>query len=536
MHHLGGDVMMKPFTCGLLVLAAGCAGLDDPSAPKPGAGAPAPVGGGATPSGPGDTTPPPIDDGPVTDATAGGTWTRLPSVPISQAGFQLLLTDGTVIVSEVSTGRWWRLTPDITGSYLNGTWSQIAQMPAGYTPLYFGAGVLPDGRVMIEGGEYINNSAVWTTKGAVYNPVNNTWTNVTPPAGWTTIGDASATVLANGTFMLSDCCTTKAALLNPATMAWTATGAGKQGSSNDEESWTRLWDDSILTVDCNNTVNLQASEIYTPSTGKWTLGPNTANKTCDINPDGSGSHENGPAILRYDGNVIAIGGTGHNDIYSQTTKTWAAAPESPSIGAGKLDSADGPGVLLPNGNVLLAMSPGIFLTPTQMVEWTGTAFSLVANPPNAPVNSSFHQNFMLLPNGQVMLTDFSSDIELYTPTVRTPVAAAVPVINSLSSTTLTRGGTFTLSGTRLNGLSEAVAYGDDSQPATNYPIVRITTTSTTPAHVFYARTFNHSTRAIGPSVTGTTSFTVPAATNVGAARLELVANGIPSTAVSVTIN
>jgi hypothetical protein len=525
--------MFKQFACGLLVIGAGCASPDGMTEPTPvpnsasaetaDYAAPATV---VTPVA-SVTAPPP--------ATPGGTWTKLAVPPFSQAGFQLLLTDGTVIVSEVSTNRWWRLTPDINGSYLTGTWSQIAAMPTGYAPLYFGAGVLPDGRVMVEGGEYLSNSAVWTTKGAVYNPVTNTWASVTPPTGWSTIGDASATILADGTYMQSDCCTTKAALLNPTTMTWTATATGKQGSSNDEESWTRLWDGTILTVDCNNTVNLQASEIYTPSTGKWTLGPNTANKTCDINPDGSGSHENGPAILRYDGNVIAIGGTGHNDIYNQTTKTWSAAPDSPIVGGQQLDSADGPGVLLPNGNVLLAMSPGIFGTGTHMIEWTGTAFTEVAATPRAASNSSYHQNFMLLPTGEVLLTDFSNDIEMYRPTVKTPVAAAVPAINSISSFTLTRGGTFSLTAQRMNGLSEAVAYGDDAQPATNYPIVRITTTSTTPNHVFYARTFNHSTRAIGPSVVGTTSFTVPAGTNTGAAKIEVIANGIPSPAVSVTI-
>lgn len=521
--------MIKRFACGLLVLGAGCAGLEGPGEPTAAPTETSPENGSYVAPDPAVAAalPPP--------ATPGGTWTKLANTPIPAAGFQLLLTDGTVIISEVSTNRWWRLTPDIQGNYLTGTWSQIASMPAGYAPLYFGAGVLPDGRVMVEGGEYISNTAVWSTLGAVYNPVTNSWKSVTPPPGWSSIGDASATILADGTYMQSDCCTTRSALLNPTTMAWTATGTGKQGSRNDEESWTRLWDGTILTVDCNNTVNLLASEIYNPATGNWTLGPNTANKTCDINPDGSGSHENGPAILRYDGTVIAIGGTGHNDIYNQTTKTWSAAPDSPVVGGSLLDSADGPGVLLPNGNVLVAMSPGVFQTGTHMIEWNGTSFTEVAAPPHASVNSSYHQNFMLLPTGEVLLTDFSSDIEMYRPTVRTPVAAAVPVINSITSFTLTRGGTFSLTGQRINGLSEAVAYGDDAQPATNYPIVRITTTSTTPNRVFYARTFNHSTRAIGPSVTGMTSFTVPTGTTTGAAKLELIANGIPSPAINVTI-
>jgi len=523
--------MTKYFACGLLVLGAGCAGSDGMGAPTP-----APTPGGIMPGGGdpgGDVTPNP-DDTVTVNAAAGGTWTKLASVPVPEAGFPLLLTDGTVIISEVSTNRWWRLTPSNLGSYVSGTWSQIASMPSGYTPLYFGAGILPDGRVMIEGGEYISNKAVWTTQGAVYTPSTNTWASVAPPAGWSTIGDASAVVLANGTYMQSDCCSTKSALLDPTTMTWTATGAGKQGSSNDEESWTMLQDGTLLTVDCNNTVNLLASEIYTPSTGKWTLGPNTANKTCDINSDGSGSHENGPAILRYDGTVIAIGGTGRNDIYNTSTKTWTAAPNSPSVGGRLLDSADGPAVLLPNGNVLIAMSPGIFQTGTRMIEWNGTSFTQVAAPPSAPANSSFNQNFLLLPTGQVLLTDFSNDIEIYTPTVGTPVPAAIPAITSVPLL-LSRGGTFTLSGQRLNGLSEAVAYGDDAHGATNYPIIRITTTTTTPNQVFYARTFNHSTRAIGPSVTGTTSFTVPTAVPAGAAKVELIANGIPSTAVNVTI-
>ena len=531
--------MIKQLVCLVAIAGSGCAtdpterqtppgpsqgGNDVPGAGSPGSSAPGssdPTGGPTDPS----STPAP--------AVATGTWTRLASTPLSQAGFMQLLTDGTVIVSEISTGKWFKLTPDVTGSYLHGTWSQIATMPTGYQPLYFGSGVLPDGRLMIEGGEYNKGSAVWTTLGAVYDPLANKWTSVAPPAGWSSIGDASATVLADGTYLQSDCCSTKAALLNPTTMAWTATGAGKQGSSNDEESWTLLQDGTVLTVDCNNTVNLQASEIFTPSTGKWTLGPNTANKTCDINSDGSGSHENGPAILRYDGTVYAIGGTGHNDIYTVATKTWKAAPDSPNIG-GQLDSADGPAVLMPNGNMLIALSPGVFNAPTHMFEWNGTALTEVTAPPHAASVPSYQNSFMLLPTGEVLLTDFSSDIELFTPTNRTPVTGVAPAITSISAATLHPGSTFQLTAQRMNGLSEAVAYGDDAHGATNYPIVRITSTAT--GHVFYARTFAHSNRSISASETGTTSFTVPAATPLGAAQIQLVANGIPSAAVAITIN
>jgi hypothetical protein len=75
-------------------------------------------------------------------------------------------------------------------------------MQAGYAPLYFSSAVLPDGRVIVEGGEYdcvSGCTAVWQTQGSIYDPVTNTWTPVSPPSGWTTIGDASGIVLADGT-------------------------------------------------------------------------------------------------------------------------------------------------------------------------------------------------------------------------------------------------------------------------------------------------------------------------------------------------
>ena len=82
------------------------------------------------------------------------------------------------------------MTPDTSGNYATGTWTQVATMPSGYAPLYFGSAVLPDGRYIAEGGEYNNGQDAWTTKGAIYDPVANTWTSVAPPSGWNSIGDS----------------------------------------------------------------------------------------------------------------------------------------------------------------------------------------------------------------------------------------------------------------------------------------------------------------------------------------------------------
>ena len=81
-------------------------------------------------------------------------WQKLTNQPTFQTDTALLLTDGTVMMHEYCEPNWWRLTPDNTGSYLNGTWSQLASMPSDYGPLYFASAVLPDGRVIVEGGEY----------------------------------------------------------------------------------------------------------------------------------------------------------------------------------------------------------------------------------------------------------------------------------------------------------------------------------------------------------------------------------------------
>ena len=70
-------------------------------------------------------------------------------------------------------------------------------------------------------------------------------------------------------FMLSSCCDgppAPSAILDLNSMLWSPTGTGKL-DIHDEESWVMLWDDTLLTIDCNNVADLTAAESFDPKTG-----------------------------------------------------------------------------------------------------------------------------------------------------------------------------------------------------------------------------------------------------------------------------
>jgi hypothetical protein len=488
-------------------------------------------------------------------------WRPLVNTAPFGASAPLLLTDGTVMIHEFQSENWWRLTPDVMGGYANGTWSPRASMQAGYSPLYFASAVLPDGRVIVEGGEYIAGGFAFSTDGAIYDPVADRWQQMAPPlgAGWERIGDASGMVLANGTFMLSACCSSNTALLDARSLTWRPVGDAK-ADIHDEESWAMLPDGSVLTVDANNTLDLTLAERYDPALNNWVSAGHTPIQISDLNPDGSGSHEVGPEVLRPDGTVLAIGGLGHNAIYDTATQTWSAAPDMPMVGGQQLGTADGPAASLPNGNVLVVGSPGVFGSPSHYFEWDGATFMASPEPPNAKFNSSYSQFMLMLPTGELLLTDFSTDVELYTPAPGVP-DNAVPVIldapvlvddgtprpaepQPVGDTTpvpvaerpvtsVYLGRTYVLSGKRLSGVSQGAYYGDDQQSYTNFPIVRLTNLDTN--HVTYCRTHDHSTMLVSPDAHGTTRFDVPPSAERGLANLVVIANGIASPPVIVNV-
>jgi hypothetical protein len=464
------------------------------------------------------------------EQAAAGRWTKLTNQPTFLCDTALLLTDGRVLVHQygdpnhngLGMNNWWALTPDANGSYLNGTWSQLASMSSSYGPLYFASAVLPDGRVIVEGGEYNFLVGVETNLGAIYNPVTNVWTSVNAPVGWSQIGDAPGAVLDNGTFTMGNIFGRTQVLFNATTLTWTPTGTGKADNFS-EEGFCKLPGGKLLIVDTANGTN---SELYDPATGQWTSAGSTIVRLADPS-----SLEIGPHIQRPNGTSVAFGGTVHNAIYTFATGTWAAASDFP----GGNDMADAPCAVLPNGDILVATSPGVFQMPVTFYTFDGTTFAQAPATQTSASLTSYQERFLLLPTGQVLSVvadGIHIDAELFTSNGR-PDPTWRPNVTSVSST-LTRGTTVQISGTQFNGLTAGSDYGDDGTNATNYPIVRITNIAT--HHVFYARTHDHSTMAIATGSTiVSTMVDVPATAETGSSNFEVVADGIASRPRRVTI-
>ena len=476
---------------------------------------------------------------------AAGTWVPLTHLAPGSAGHILLLSDGTVmaLANPNSYGPgWYRLTPDSSGSYVNGTWSSIA--PMHYTRLDFVSIVMRDGRVLVAGGEYGTGAA----NAEVYDPAANTWTVVpvptallNPSAASPEVGenqgfyDSIAKITASGKVLIApDGGNAYGAtlLFDPAANTWAAGPQTIRKAYPDqaEASWVKLPDDSILTVDGGQTT----AERYLPASNTWVSDANAPVALFD--PYGI---EEGPALLLPNGKAIFFGGTGHTAIYtpsgSASAGTWVTGPDFPN----SQGMPDAPAAMLVNGKVLCATCRApyqlggtnyIFNSPTSFYEYdyVSNAFTQVGAPGGGNTLAYVvYPCFMLeLPNGTILFSWSQRSFYVYQPD-GTPLAAGKPTIRSVTSNA---DGSLHLTGTLFNGLCEGAAYGDDSQMDSNFPLVRFTASGGT---VRYGRTYNwSSTGVMTGSAVVSTECTVPAGASL-ADSIQVVANGIASDAVSL---
>jgi hypothetical protein len=521
--------------------------------------------------------------------------------------YGFLMTDGSVMYQGGNIYDWYKFTPDAYGSYQNGTWSVLASLPLGYGPYATGGGVLPDGRLLLTGGEYLVNKAdtklkfALTTKSAIYDPRANAWTMIEPLKSWIAVGDSPGTVRADGLFMLGDKITRHDAVLDPVKLQWVPVKAPGKHDINAEEGWTLLPDGSIFAADVTRAPGAErfipGSE---PTQGTWVSAGDTPEflkftwhgknalpipykhdgTTYTYTPAG----EIGPAILRPDGSVFQTGAletapvkasAAHNVVYyppgpSGGTGGWATAPDFQGID----DAGDEWAVLLPNGNVLVEantdgsddgdddfhlhadrinrfLGKGLPAAPSLLPHTAASAATEAKRNPCKPYpEQTYHlyefdgTNFpitgdilscgnspalLVLPNGQTMVGGFA----LYTSVSGNPAPDWAPVITTYPHT-LSEGSTYTIYGKQFTGLSQAAEYGDEFPTPTNYPLVRLTNRVT--GHVVYARTHDWSTSAVATgSLIVSTQFDVPDGIDPGKSVLEVVANGIASRPVTVTI-
>ncbi|WP_267222016.1 Kelch repeat-containing protein [Dyella silvae] len=462
-------------------------------------------------------------------------WTPLTTQPGFSANHMMLMTDGTVLVQELATANWHKLSPDAFGSYVNGSWTSLAVGPVG--PTYFASAVMRDGRIFMAGGEdNFGSDSVDINACEIYDPVNNTWTTINGP-GWANIGDAPCCVLPDGRILLGNINTTATAIYDPVANSW-SNGATKNDASS-EETWTLLPDQTILVAECSNH---PATEKYVIPGEKWVSAGSTPAGHDLVQSSIGSSNEIGPAILMTDGRVFAIGASGHTAIYTMPPVadqqgTWTAGPDFPSDSMGRpFQAFDAPAALLPNGHVLCLAGPvksDGWAGPCHCYEFDGTSLNPVPDPPNGGGTvETWYARMLLLPTGEVLLSTRSNDIRVYQAD-GTPDPSWAPQITSCPSN-LKPGFSYTVQGRQLNGLSQANSYGDDATMATNFPLVRITNSST--GHVRYCRTHDFSTMAVATgNVVHSAKFDVPSDIELGPSILCVVANGIEQ-CISVSVS
>ncbi len=513
-----------------------------------------------------------------------GSWSSL-AVPNTSTGtfyadIMILLTDGSVLVHNGYTvtgglglaNQWLRLTPDQAGKYETGTWSSELNMK--FARQWFASGVLADGRVFVIGGEDCSDPAnqIDAPTGEIFDPLNETnpWSDIAKPSSVDFVrGDCNGSVLADGRVMLGAANsaeypeTHRTAIWDPNDNTWIEAGLefGVLNSTDktdpfSEESWALLPDGSVLAP---AVVNTPQAQRYLPALDEWVNCGNSPVNLASTMLNGITVNETGPAIVLPGGSTFAIGGTGQTAIFTlgptaTDPGSWTTGPAFPADTTAApnwptLTALDAPAALLPSGKVVLLAGSAeptdgdYFSSYPVALEYdpssTATTLPPLDNQPNLPTgNQTWQSAFMVLPTGQLLCSAQTNTIFIYTPDPsETPDPAWKPA-NITVPSTMVLNHSYTLSGTQINGLSQAVSYGDDAGMATNYPIVRLTNPAT--GQVVYARSYDFNTMGIAtgtavPDDLQSCTIDIPGTLATGTWNLAVIANGIASDPVPVQI-
>jgi len=212
-----------------------------------------------------------------------------------------------------------------------GSWTATGNMATGRR--YHTATLLPDGKVLVAGGEDRNDKQSETASAELYDPSNGSWTATGKMsgarAGHTATLLPDGKVLVAGGYRMGDSLVS-AELYDPGSGSWTVTGnmAGTQvAQSAATQTATLLPDGNVLVAGSTRTddaLPIFAAELYDPGSGSWTFtGPMDGIRYLQT------------ATLLPNGTVLVAGGgtslstpdrpVNSAELYDPRTRSWAAA-------------------------------------------------------------------------------------------------------------------------------------------------------------------------------------------------------------------
>jgi hypothetical protein len=305
----------------------------------------------------------------------------------------------------------------------------------------------------------------------------------------------------------------------------------------------RLQEGQVLEVGAT-----QYNATYNPATNTWAPAPETIGSLNGI-PSPFGA-DDGPAAILPDGHVIYVADSGISGFTSSGNITNGSAvitgiPSTaimqvywPVNGAGipggsYIVSVDSPSSVTISSAATATASGeaiswgGTYSNPAELFELdpqTNTIIDVTSALPddNLPYEGSYPTRMLILPTGQLLFSDDSAQLWVYT-SPGTPNPRLRPLVTNVS---YLGDGEFRLTGTQLDGQSAGASYGDDDQMDSNYPIIRMVNSS---GNVFYARTFNWSKITVGDNGSETVDFMLNPGVTPGAYYMIVSGAGISST-------
>jgi N-acetylneuraminic acid mutarotase len=314
-------------------------------------------------------------DAPIGSASLGGTW----QLDVRADGAY-----GQVPFSAAALGAFRELL---------GSWSAAAPMSVaryGQTTT-----LLPDGKVLVVGGEYDTGQYTHqiVASAELYDPATNTWSS----AASMPIARVShtATLLNNGKVLIvggTDAAgfpTDSVELYDPASNTWSEVAAMPQIRT--KHTATLLPDGRVL-IACGVTMGANATSVlYDPATDTWSAAGAL------LEPLGAGC----TATLLLNNKVLVVGSfASQAELYDPATNTWSSAG---SLAQGRFSPS---ATLLANGQVLVAGGfydipghGGQSLASAELYDPASNTWS----PAGSMAVPRYGQTAILLPNGQVLV-------------------------------------------------------------------------------------------------------------------------------------